>query len=103
PYRHPRSTPNVLLVSWAIASGALLLLLALVHLRYSRLRRRWPRAEISGATVRVSANYGPGVIGVARPEIVVPRWLLHRPASEQAIVITHEREHLRAGDPLLLG
>ena len=43
------------------------------------------------------------MIGVLRPEIVVPRWLLDRNADEQRLVVTHENEHVRARDPLLLG
>jgi hypothetical protein len=42
------------------------------------------------------------VVGIARPEIVVPRWLLQRSDAEQRMVVAHEAEHLRARDPLLL-
>jgi hypothetical protein len=43
------------------------------------------------------------VVGVVRPEIVVPRWLLARDAEEQRLVLAHEEEHVRARDHLLLG
>jgi hypothetical protein len=42
------------------------------------------------------------VIGVIRPDIVVPRWLLARSDDEQQLVIAHETEHMRARDPMLL-
>jgi TonB-dependent SusC/RagA subfamily outer membrane receptor len=41
-------------------------------------------------------------MGVVRPEIVVPRWLLHRTDDEQRLAVAHEEEHLRARDPILL-
>jgi hypothetical protein len=42
------------------------------------------------------------VVGLSRPEIVVPGWLLERTADEQRLVLAHEREHVAARDPLLL-
>ena len=38
-----------------------------------------------------------------RPEIVVPRWVLERSSDEQQLILAHEAEHVRAGDPLILG
>jgi TonB family protein len=42
------------------------------------------------------------VIGVLRPEIVVPRWLRDRPAPDRGLVLAHERAHVEARDPLLV-
>jgi hypothetical protein len=88
-----------------LALGALVALatLALVHLRLRRARRGWPAAELHGSRVRIAPSIGPAVVGVLRPEIVVPRWLLHRSAEEQRLVMEHESEHLRGRDHLLLG
>jgi hypothetical protein len=83
-------------------SGARLVLLGGVHLRYRSLRGRWPVAEIEGSPVRVAPRDGPAVMGLFRPDIVVPRWLLHRPPAQQGIVVAHETQHVRAGDPVLL-
>ncbi|MDB4900477.1 MAG: putative rane protein [Gemmatimonadetes bacterium] len=91
---------SVLLVVTAIVA---LSILAFVHLRLRRARRGWPVAELHGATVRIAPSIGPAVVGVLRPEIVVPRWLIGRSADEQRLVLEHEREHLRRGDHLLLG
>ena len=52
--------------------------------------------------MRIARTIGPAVIGFARPEIVVPRWLLARSAEEQRLVIVHEGEHVAARDQLLL-
>src|SRR5204863_5446483 len=35
--------------------------------------------------------------------IVVPRWVLDRSRDEQRLILAHEAEHVRAGDPILLG
>ena len=58
---------------------------------------------MQGIGVRVAPRIGPVVLGIVRPEIVVPRWLLARRADDQRLVVTHEDEHVRARDPLLLG
>jgi hypothetical protein len=88
---------------WLAASLLALTTLALVHLRIRRVRREWVEAELHGTRVRIAPAVGPAVVGVMRPQIVVPRWLLGCSVSEQQLVLAHEREHLRARDHLLLG
>jgi beta-lactamase regulating signal transducer with metallopeptidase domain len=83
-------------------SALLIVLLGVVYARFRRLRREWPVAELLGERVRVSPQAGPAVVGLSRPEIVIPSWLLRRTADEQRLVLVHEREHVRARDPLLL-
>ena len=80
----------------------LLALFALVNARAARLRRRWPLHLLHGVTARVAPATGPAVLGLARPEIVVPRSLLERSDDEQRLILAHEREHVRARDHLLL-
>ena len=65
-------------------------------------RRRWTEQAMAGATVYVSADVGPAVVGLLRPRIVVPAWLVKAPALQQRLVIAHEQSHLDAGDPQLL-
>jgi beta-lactamase regulating signal transducer with metallopeptidase domain len=98
----PRTASNLLLIVWVGATTALVLLVAAVQLRYRRLSGRWPATNVAGTRVRLSPTLGPAVMGLWRPEIVVPHWLLARGAAEQQIVVAHEREHLGARDPLLL-
>ena len=100
--RIPPAAGNVLGWAWLVASGGLLLLLGGVHLRYRRLRAGWPLVELGGRLVRVAPSDGPAVMGFVRPEIVVPEWLLDRPSAERQMVVEHEAEHLRSGDPVLL-
>lgn len=94
---------------WLLAGGwalitTLLVVAGLITLaRFRRGRRGWPRLAIAGIPVRVAPKAGPAVIGIVRPEIVVPAWLLDEPAEHQRIVVLHEQEHVRAGDPLMAG
>jgi hypothetical protein len=88
--------------SWVAATFLLLALLAAVHAHFGRARRAWPRATLDGTDVRLAPHTGPAVIGVLTPEIVVPAWLVERAAAERRLVLDHEREHLRARDPLVL-
>ena len=98
----PERAPRYASLGWAALSAALLALLIGVHARLRRARRGWPGSALQGVDVRVSPRTGPIVIGVVRPEIVIPRWLLFREPDEQRMVLAHEREHVRARDPLLL-
>jgi beta-lactamase regulating signal transducer with metallopeptidase domain len=88
---------------WLGVSVATMLALLLVHRRIRRARRVWPEADLHGSRVRIAPDVGPAVVGMMRPEIVVPRWLLHCTPDEQRLVVAHESEHLRGRDHLLLG
>jgi beta-lactamase regulating signal transducer with metallopeptidase domain len=100
--RVPRAIELPLLVAWAIASVLLVALFAAVNARAARARRGWPLQLLHGVTARIAPATGPAVLGLARPEIVVPRSLLERSDDEQRLILSHEREHVRAGDHLLL-
>ena len=100
--RLPESAGNYLIALWLIATASLALLMIVVYLRFKRERRQWPVATLCSTVVRVAPDVGPAVIGVIRPDIVVPRWLLARSDDEQQLVIAHETEHVRARDPMLL-
>ena len=88
---------------WLLGAASALAVFGLVHLRLRRARRAWPTADLHGHRVRVAPKVGPAVLGLLRPEIVVPQWLLDRAAEEQRLVLAHEEEHVRAHDHLLLG
>ncbi len=93
---------RALAAGWIALSLALLCLAAVTLLLARRARRSWPVREIAGISVQVAPTTGPAVLGLRRPEVVVPEWLLHAPQEEQRLVVLHEREHIRAHDPLLL-
>lgn len=92
----------LLLGAWGGASLVLLLFGCWSLLRLRRARSGWRRTVVDGVDVRLSSGTGPAVVGYLRPEIVLPRWVLDRTAAERSLILRHEREHLRARDPLLM-
>ncbi|MEO8336443.1 MAG: M56 family metallopeptidase [bacterium] len=101
--RTPKGVVLPLVMLWVMLSASVLSVLVIVGRRADRARRAWPLADVHGTPVRIALATGPAVIGFARPEIVVPTWLLERTADEQRLVIVHEHEHVKARDQLLLG
>jgi hypothetical protein len=89
-------------VAWLALSVLVLALFVIVYARFARARARWPLARLHDTDVRVAPDAGPAVVGLSRPEIVVPHWLLERTNDEQRLVLAHESEHVSARDPLLL-
>lgn len=87
---------------WLAFSASLLALGGGTIARYRAARRRWPLAAVAGREVRIAPDAGPAVMGIVRPEIIVPAWLLDRTVDEQRLVVAHEYEHLRRRDPVLL-
>jgi TonB family protein len=65
-------------------------------------RRGWRAAEVDGVPVLVSSDVGPAVVGLFRSRIVLPAWALAADEGARRLVLEHEREHVRAGDPRLL-
>jgi beta-lactamase regulating signal transducer with metallopeptidase domain len=101
--RHvPASALWIVLALWALATLAVAASFTMTYLRLRRTRRQWPMLEVHGQSIRVSPDVGPIVVGLVRPEIILPRWVLSRSAEEQRIIIAHECAHVAASDPLLL-
>jgi TonB family protein len=87
-----------MLLLWALgallAAGYFLLLQRRFLRRLGRLR---PLHQ--GILVAESADLGPAVLGILRPHIVLPADFTQRFSEEQqALIIAHERSHLRRGD-----
>ncbi len=91
-----------LLVGWGAASAALLATLAGLAVLLRRRRRGWTRATVDGTPVVLSRDVGPAVVGLLRSEIVLPAWVLDLDPAVRRLMVAHEEEHLRAGDPRLL-
>ncbi len=70
--------------------------------RLRRGRHGWASARIGETDVRVTDDFGPAVVGVIRPEIVLPRHLLALDAGQLSMVLRHENQHRLARDPALL-
>ena len=87
---------------WLLGSLTVLGVFGVSYVRIRRRVARWPLQNIGTAQARIAPRAGPAVVGLAPPEIIIPAWLLERSVEEQQLVVTHEQEHVRAGDPWLL-
>jgi beta-lactamase regulating signal transducer with metallopeptidase domain len=92
-----------LLAGWSVTSALALVTLTMGWLQLRRRLRSATDEQVDGVNVSISRDVGPAVVGIVRPRIVIPRWLLRQDAATQRIVIAHEREHLRAQDIRVLG
>jgi len=91
-----------LLAAWLVASTTLAVALAGGLLRLSRRARRWPSAVLGEGEVLLSDGFGPALLGVRAPRVVLPCWTLGLEAGRLRLVLLHEEEHRRAGDGRLL-
>jgi BlaR1 peptidase M56 len=87
---------------WGALSLGLLAFGTAGALRLRDLRRGWRGMTLDGTPVLVSSGLGPAVVGVLRSQLVVPAWALDLDPRGRELVLAHEREHVRAGDPRLL-
>ncbi len=101
-WRLPGTFHRAVLVTWMLTAIIALGVLALSYLRVRRRVQHWPVQDVAGVSARIAPMAGPAVVGLAPSEIVLPAWLLGRPVGEQRLVLAHETEHVRAGDPWLL-
>jgi TonB family protein len=90
------------LAGWATLSLAAVLYLALLLVRLNAARRGWQATELDGGRVFVTRTLGPGAVGIGRGVVVLPAWVLALDAELRTLLLQHEREHVRAGDPRTL-
>jgi bla regulator protein blaR1 len=88
--------------AWIALSAALFAALLFNGLYLMRRKRQWQSGVVAGVPAYIVPDVGPAVVGLLRPRIVIPRWLMDAPASRQLLVLAHEQSHLAARDPLLL-
>jgi bla regulator protein BlaR1 len=96
------SENRVLQRTWIVVSVALLVALVLNGVQLIWHERRWRVGTVAGVSVYIGRGVGPAVVGLLRPRIVVPDWLLEASPSCQVMVLTHEQSHIEAHDPQLL-
>lgn len=89
-------------IVWGAGSAAALAALCTVLVVMACARRRWPRSRVHGTDIHLSSRFGPALVGVVRPAIVVPRWVVGLARAAQATIVRHELEHARARDHLAL-
>ena len=95
-------TGRIALLAWVVGSLASLAVLGGVLVLVARGRRRWERRRVHGAEVYVSRRFGPALVGVTRPAVVIPAWVLQLEPGARDAIIQHEAEHARARDHLVL-
>ncbi|MEO8562771.1 MAG: M56 family metallopeptidase [bacterium] len=87
---------------WLTASVTMLGFLLVAARRLRRDRSTWRPATIAGTSVLVSERFGPALVGLTRPSIVLPSWVLSLDEHAQRMIVRHEDEHRAARDPALL-
>lgn len=87
---------------WLTLSIVLLGLLARDFLIVRRRKSRWTPAQLDGESVLIGDDVGPAVVGALRASIVVPSWAVELDAENRELMLRHEAEHIRAGDPRVL-
>ena len=91
-----------LTVFWIASSLLTLLAVVLAELRLGNLARSSASEVLEGVNVRRSSDFGPAVVGWFRYTIIVPSWFGKLDPESVRLALSHEREHLRAGDQRLL-
>lgn len=98
----PESVGRVLRFAWLAMTLGFLLVIAFASRRIRRERSHWQVREIAAVPVLVSPRFGPALVGVVRPNIVLPEWVLSLDADAQRAIVAHENEHRTAHDPALI-
>ena len=90
------------LILWGLASAALVARLVAASWQLQRAARRSILVELDGVAVALTEATGPGARCFGTPRILVPTWILTVEPKRRAMLIRHEWEHVRSGDPLLV-
>ncbi|MGD2121092.1 MAG: M56 family metallopeptidase, partial [Gemmatimonadota bacterium] len=98
----PETMDGPLTLLWLLSSLSLLAATLWAARRLHLARRRWKKQRVGAWEVLVSEGLGPAVLGLLRPVIVVPPWVLELSPEKQEMILLHEIEHQGARDPALL-
>jgi hypothetical protein len=88
--------------AWMLLSGALLVLYLGAMVRVRLQQRHWRESPLDGEPVLLAHDVGPAVVGAFTPRVVMPDWAFSLDRRSRMLVLRHEEEHIRAGDPQLL-
>ena len=97
-----RESGRAAVIVWGAGSLTAMAVLGTVLVLVARARRRWPLGRIHDTDVHVSLRFGPALVGVAKPRVVVPSWVLRLGPGTRSAIVRHELEHARARDHLAL-
>ena len=95
---------------WLATSGAVVVwsligmcwVAGAIHLSRRERQDRSGGTLVDGVPVLVTDRLGPATVGLWRPQVLVPRWVLALPALQRRYVLRHEEEHRRAHDARVL-
>lgn len=96
------SLTPLLIAGWIALSLAALVVLVASHVRLRQQLRGFRATRLGDHALLISRDFGPALVGWLRPIVVLPEWTLRLGAAERELVVSHEFEHRRARDPLLL-
>jgi TonB family protein len=99
---HAWSLERVGVKVWLAMSAVLGSYLLLSFARLRRARRTWRRSRLEGVDVWLTRDVGPAVYGIAEASILMPAWALELDERLRRLMLLHEEEHARAGDPQLV-
>ncbi|MGH7505000.1 MAG: TonB family protein [Longimicrobiales bacterium] len=102
PAAGPWSIERIALLSWIAMSSGLVLYLVRSYRRLHAARRSWRRQRLNGVDVWMTPDIGPAVFGVGEASILMPAWALELDERLRRLMLLHEEEHARAGDPQLV-
>jgi hypothetical protein len=88
--------------AWIAVSAALLAALAVSGAYVKWCKRHWRMSTVAGTRVFIAPHVGPAVVGLLRPRVVIPEWLLGTSPSCRAMALGHEQAHLAGRDSQLL-
>ncbi len=98
----PEPVGRVLRYAWVAMSLSFVIVVTFASHRIRRERSRWKAREIAEVPVLISPSFGPALVGVVKPSIVLPEWVLSLDATAQRAIVAHENEHRAAHDPALI-
>ncbi|MFZ6745233.1 M56 family metallopeptidase [Undibacterium sp. JH2W] len=89
--------PIFFITAWLTGSVCFMGMLMVAHLRF--MHKLDQLTEDEGVYLSSSAEVGPALAGFFKPKIILPADFFARYSTEeQALIIRHERVHLRRGD-----
>lgn len=95
-------TERGIFIAWAVASASLALFLLAAAWRLRAEKNEWRHSRVAGTPLLISPDFGPAIVGVLHPEIVVPQWITELDDASRRAIVAHEVEHLRVHDSVLL-
>ncbi|MEP7383347.1 MAG: hypothetical protein ABI910_16785 [Gemmatimonadota bacterium] len=91
-----------LLATWLVATMLMAALVASAAWRLHRVAKDARRTMLDGELVGLTECTGPGARYFGVPRSFIPSWLESLDPYRRTLLLRHEREHVRSGDPQLL-